>query len=260
MPAKANYFAPWPEIMLHDNLHDLIARTATLPLESYVLDLRSASRSMIAQVMISSTVKSVSVPRIWDTDNRHTSYWAWKPRLAQFLSFRLSAPSNLTRLDLGKYRIRPLHVEEILGFAPRLQYLKANVLGQGSCLNVPDYTIYEAERCLQPSRIVQALQPVQHTLEELDMVNDRYSWIGTNKTKADFRTFPKLRKIRVAPGLFFHWGAFGYGEHTQIDHGFVADHEDRRGLWELLPPNLKELEVRLGFLNLPNSLHTVHCI
>jgi len=84
-------------------------------------------------------------------------------------------------------------------------------------------------------------------LEELDMVNDRYSWIATNKTKADFRTFPKLRKMRVAPGLFFHWGAFGYGEHMRIDHGFVADHEDRRGLWELLPPNLEELEIYLHF-------------
>ncbi|KAF2806067.1 uncharacterized protein BDZ99DRAFT_574290 [Mytilinidion resinicola] len=230
-----------------DHTKYILEESSKYPLRSYVLDLGRLTSTKLASAMILPTVETITTPRFCDIGRGTGPLTILDPNLEDFFASRLSAPSNLKNLDLGTYRISLPVLEGILNFAPKLQRLKATLPGRSCRYQDRDYGLVASDRWLNPSTISRALQPVHHTLEELTMVNDRRAWAGTDNTRADFTGFTKLRKMCVAPGFWFKWGAFAYGEHMNIDHGFVADHEDRCGLWELLPPNLEELEIYFQF-------------
>ncbi|KAF2498781.1 hypothetical protein BU16DRAFT_524839 [Lophium mytilinum] len=236
----------------------ILKESSKSPLRSYALDLGRLSSTELASVMIRPEVETITASQFCDIGRGTGPLKTFNPNLEKFLASRLSAPSSLKHLDLGTYRISLPVLEAILKYAPKLQRLKATLPGRSCRARDPDYGLTASDRYLTPSAIARALQPVQHTLEELHMTNDPRAWANTDNTRADFSNFPKLRKMCVAPGLWFKWGAFAYGEHMDIDHGFVADHEDRRGLWELLPPNLEELEIYFQFYSAVFSLSAPH--
>jgi hypothetical protein len=202
-------------------------------LRTIELDVFFLSSTALAQLMLVPTVESITATRFRDAAKP-----ALQPgsTLADFTALPLAFPTRLRHLNLGIFRIPLPVLHSILKHAPHLRRLAAMLPGRGNP------TPLDARR-LRPAAIVRALDPVRHALQELSLVNDRHEWAGSDGTRADFSAFRQLRKMRVAPGLWFSWGAYAQAVSHKVDQGFCWCKEAREGVWKMLPRSLEELEV-----------------
>ena len=195
------------------------------------------SSTALAQLMLVPTVESITATRFRDAAKP-----ALQPgsTLADFMALPLAFPTRLRHLNLGIFRIPLPVLHSILKHAPHLRRLAATLPGRG---NPDDVRAPLDARRLCPAAIARALDPVRHTLQELSLINDRHEWAGSDGTRADFSAFKQLRKMRVAPGLWFSWGAYAQAVSPKLDQGFCWCKEVREGVWKMLPRSLEELEV-----------------
>lgn len=202
------------------------------------------SSTALAQLMLVPTVESITATRFRDAAKP-----ALQPgsTLADFTALPLAFPTRLRHLNLGIFRIPLPVLNSILKHAPHLRRLAATLPGRG---NPDDVRAPLDARRLRPAAIARALDPVRHTLQELSLVNDRHEWAGSDGTRADFSAFKQLRKMRVAPGLWFSWGVYAHAVSPKVDQGFCWCKEVREGVWKMLPRSLEELEVWAQSLSL----------
>ena len=211
---------------------NLMRRLRTIELDVFFL-----SSTALAQLMLVPTVESIIATRFRDAAKP-----ALQPgsTLADFTALPLAFPTRLRHLNLGIFRIPLPVLHSILKHAPHLRRLAATLPGRG---NPTDVRAPLDARRLRPAAVARALDPVRHALQELSLVNDRHEWAGSDGTRADFSAFRQLRKMRVAPGLWFSWGAYAHAVSHKVDQGFCWCKEAREGVWKMLPRSLEELEV-----------------
>jgi hypothetical protein len=81
------------------------------------------------------------------------------------------------------------------------------------------------------------LAPLRNTLKSLEM----WSRSQTGDRRADFSSFDQLQTLRLPSAAYFQT----YECHDRIaQQGFIWRVEDCKGIWSLLPPNIKTFDLQ----------------
>lgn len=137
---------------------------------------------------------------------------------------------DLDLLELGNTHLQQADLTRILRLASTITTLQCTPIGieepSWSFPNKPLRT--KMKSALSPASMTQALLPLQACLVELILVDRMVvQWPGHDGTRLDLNGFSSLRRLKATSNCFFR-GSLGH----------------RGGIRDLLPPSLKELNVR----------------
>lgn len=135
--------------------------------------------------------------------------------------------SAVRHLDLGWYPISPEAMKLILSKTPSLSSLFCVAPGE-SLVNFEKRKQNEMLGTFSPQSLAAILRPVQETLVRLDLEVSHMWWDHQDKSRLDLSRFQALEIIHVASILFFQ---------------SEDPHENRSGVWRLLPKTITELAV-----------------
>lgn len=141
-------------------------------------------------------------------------------------------PSSLTALSLGSFHPPREMLLELLRLLPNLKDLSCWVPGDGGAgHHEPAYGRIMSS-ALSPADIPTALKPIQHSVLRLDLKDGTQTqWLSHDGTRMDMSSFTCLKVLKARAECFF---------------AAKSPIGKRKGVYELLPLNLEELNVRLS--------------